>query len=98
MSENVQCIRNHYTSITKYGWNTFSLYPVILSSHIYDYFDLCITNYWFQNEFVEIGGVNTLMFALHSTDTHIVKESLLAICQLCQDNEDVMVHVLGENG
>ncbi|KAL5251969.1 hypothetical protein ACHWQZ_G014942 [Mnemiopsis leidyi] len=51
-----------------------------------------------QNEFVEIGGVNTLMFALHSTDTHIVKESLLAICQLCQDNEDVMVHVLGENG
>ena len=51
-----------------------------------------------QNEFVEIGGVNTLMFALHSTDSHIVKESLLAICQLCQDNEDVMVHVLGENG
>lgn len=51
-----------------------------------------------QNEYVSIGGVDTLLFSLHSTDTHIVKESLLAICQLCTDNEEVLAHVVTDNG
>ena len=51
-----------------------------------------------QNQFVSTGGVNTLMAALYSTDQHVVKESILGLCQLSQDNEEHTAVILGDSG
>ena len=58
----------------------------------------CVVCVYYQDQFVELGGVRTMCALLHSKENRVVNEAVTALSYIVSDSEENREVVIAENG